>query len=169
MIHHRTRGILRLRLAIECVAVAALFWVWFASYTAIVPSGGGVAAGPYRDYLAALLAGLVLETFTADFNKAIRQIQDPGLAAQLQTSVRQTCFSFGVLFLFLMLTKDRFMSRFFLVIFLPAEFLLLEYWAATEPWQSRDPAALQDNFEFTSSSDISRKSAGELRNSDSQR
>jgi hypothetical protein len=59
MIHHRTRGILRLRLAIECVAVAALFWVWFASYTAIV-----VAAGPYLAYLAALLAGLVLEAFT---------------------------------------------------------------------------------------------------------
>ena len=112
MIHHRTRGILRLRPAIECVAVAALFWVWFASYTAVVPSGGGVAAGPYLAYLAALLAGLVLEMFTSDFNKAIRQIQDPGLAAQLQTSVRQTCFSFGVLFLFLVpLLSGKFSAR----------------------------------------------------------
>jgi putative colanic acid biosynthesis UDP-glucose lipid carrier transferase len=125
MIHHRTKGILRLRLAIECAAVTALFWLWFCAYTAIVPSGGGVAAGPYLAYLAALLAGLFLETFTTDFNKAIRQIQDPGLPAQLQTSVRQTCFSLGVLFLFLVLTKDRFMSRFFLGIFLPAEFLSL--------------------------------------------
>ena len=75
MIHYRTRGILRLRLAIECLAVAALFWVWFFSYTAIVPSGGEVGAGPYLAYLAALLAGLVLETFTADFNKAIRLTQ----------------------------------------------------------------------------------------------
>lgn len=125
MIDHRTKGILRLRLAIECVATTALFWIWFISYTAIVPSGEGVAAAPYFAYLAALLAGLLLETFTADFNKAVRQIQDPGLAAQLQASVRQTCFSVGILFLLLVLTKDRFMSRFFLVTFLPAEFFLL--------------------------------------------
>jgi exopolysaccharide biosynthesis polyprenyl glycosylphosphotransferase len=125
MIHHRTRGILRLRLTIECAAVTALFWLLFCSYTAILPSGEGVAAGPYLAYLAALLAGLCLETFTTDFNKAIRQIQDPGLTVQLQTSLRQTCFSAGVLFLFLVLTKDRFMSRFFLAIFLPAEFLSL--------------------------------------------
>ncbi|MBV9272269.1 MAG: exopolysaccharide biosynthesis polyprenyl glycosylphosphotransferase [Verrucomicrobia bacterium] len=125
MIHHRTRGILRLRLAIECAAVTVLFWLWFCSYIVMVPSGEGVAAGPYLAYLAALLAGLLLETFTTDFNKAIRQIQDPGLSVQLQTSVRQTCFSVGVLLLFLVLTKDRFMSRLFLVVFLPAEFLSL--------------------------------------------
>jgi exopolysaccharide biosynthesis polyprenyl glycosylphosphotransferase len=125
MIHHRTRGILRLRLAIECAAVAALFWVWFGSYTTIVPSGEGVAAGPYLAYLATLLTGLLLEALTTDFNKANRQIQDPGLIAQLEASVRQTCFSVGILFLFLVLTKDRFLSRFFLAVFLPAEFLLL--------------------------------------------
>jgi exopolysaccharide biosynthesis polyprenyl glycosylphosphotransferase len=123
MIHHRTRGILRLRLAIECAAVTVLFWLWFCSYTAIVPSGEGVAAGPYLAYLAALLAGLLLETFTTDFNKAIRQIQDPSLTVQLQTSVRQTCFSLGVLLLFLVFTKDPLMSRLFLAIFLPAEIL----------------------------------------------
>jgi putative colanic acid biosynthesis UDP-glucose lipid carrier transferase len=125
MIHHRTRGILRLRLAIECAAVTALFWIWFVFYTAFVPSGADVAAGPYLAYLAALLTGLLWETFIADFNKAIRQIQDPGLTAQLQTSLRQTCFSAGVLLLLLVLTKDRFISRVFLGIFLPAEFLLL--------------------------------------------
>src|SRR5262249_48693594 len=116
MIHQRTRGIFRLRLAIECAAITALFWIWFVSYTAIVPSGDGVSPGPYLAYLAALLTGLLLEAFTTDFNKTIRQIQDPGLTVQLQTSVRQTCFSVGILFLFLVLTKDRFLSRIFIAI-----------------------------------------------------
>jgi exopolysaccharide biosynthesis polyprenyl glycosylphosphotransferase len=125
MIHYRTKGFLQLRLAFECAAVTALFWIWFVGYVTVVPSAQGVAPGVYLPYLAALLTGLFLETFTADAKRAIGQIRDGSSTSQNPTLVRQMWFSVGVLLLFLVLTKDSSISRVFLFSFVPAEYFLL--------------------------------------------
>jgi lipopolysaccharide/colanic/teichoic acid biosynthesis glycosyltransferase len=124
MIHYRTKGFLQLRLAFECTAVSALFWVWFLAYVAVVPSAG-VTPAAYVPYLAALLGGLFLETLTTDAKKAIGQIQDGIFVSQHPILIRQIWFSVGVLLLFLVLTKDSSISRFFLLSFIPAEYFLL--------------------------------------------
>jgi len=125
MIHYRTKGFLQLRLALECAAVTALFGVWFLAYVVVAPSAQGVAPAAYVPYLAALLTGLFLETFTADAKKAIGQIQDGSSTSQHPTLVRQMWFSVGALLLFLVLTKDNSISRIFLLSFVPAEYFLL--------------------------------------------
>jgi hypothetical protein len=119
------KRVIQLRLALECAAVTALFWLWFIAYVTVVPSAQGLAPGAYVPYLAALLTGLFLETFTANAKKAIGQIQDGSLASQHPTLVRQMWFSVGVLLVFLVLTKDSSISRTFLLSFIPAEYFLL--------------------------------------------
>jgi exopolysaccharide biosynthesis polyprenyl glycosylphosphotransferase len=125
MIHHRVQGISHLVTVCQCLLTLALFWIWFGVYQAFVPGATGINPTAYAGYSLLICVGLGLESLVR--NRAAPHFPSPraSLIRQIPPAVRQTAIVIAFLMLALVLTKDRYFSRLFMVSFTPAFFLLL--------------------------------------------
>jgi exopolysaccharide biosynthesis polyprenyl glycosylphosphotransferase len=118
MIQHRVNGISRLVIVCQCILSWILFWLWFQLYRALTPEGGGTNPTAYAGYGFLLGFGLGLELLRSRPMNPF-----PGrrtsLIAQIPRAIRQCAVAIAFLLLILVLTKDRYFSRFFLVSFMP--------------------------------------------------
>jgi exopolysaccharide biosynthesis polyprenyl glycosylphosphotransferase len=124
MIQHRVHGISRLVTACQCILNWGLFWLWFQLYRAFTPEGAGTNPTAYAGYGLLLSLGLGLELLRnrpADPFPSRRT----SLIAQIPRGIRQSAVAIGFLLLILVLTKDRYFSRLFLVSFTPLFYVLL--------------------------------------------
>jgi len=117
MVTQRTEGLYRLFLFCQIVIVAALFWfgVWI-MVTFYSPSAE-LTWRRYSIYCGLLVLGMLLESFTRSGSS--NYFLQNELLRQHRLSLRQTFASVGMLVLYLVATKDAFISRIFFFNFVP--------------------------------------------------
>ena len=117
MVTQRTEGFYRLFLLCQIVIVALLFWfgVWV-MVTFYSPSAE-LTWRRYSIYCGMLVLGMFLESLTRDGSK--NYFLQNELLRQHRLSLRQTIASTGTLVLYLIATKDAFISRIFFFNFVP--------------------------------------------------
>src|SRR5216110_4126220 len=117
MVTQRTEGLYRLFLLCQIVIVAVLFWfgVWV-MVTFYSPSAE-LTWRRYSIYCGLLVFGMTLESFSRDGSK--NYFLQNELLRQHRLSLRQTFASIGALLLYLIATKDAFISRIFFFNFVP--------------------------------------------------
>jgi exopolysaccharide biosynthesis polyprenyl glycosylphosphotransferase len=115
MVTQRTEGLYRLFLLCQIIIVAALFWfgVWV-MVTFYSPSAE-LTWRRYSIYCAVLVLGMLLEALSRSKNYFIQN----ELLRPHRLSLRQTIASVGMLVLYLIATKDAFISRIFFFNFVP--------------------------------------------------
>src|SRR3954471_10635715 len=117
MVTQRTEGLYRLFLLCQIVLVAALFWfgVWI---MVTFYSGGDVMTWRrYSIYCVLLVLGMTIESIAREGSKSYFLQNE--LLRQHRLSLRQTVASIGMLVLYLVATKDAFISRIFFFNFVP--------------------------------------------------
>ena len=118
MLTQRKEGLYRLFLLCQIVIVAGLFWfgVWVmvTFYSASAPD---LTWRRYSIYCGMLVLGMILESFTREGSK--NYFLQSELLRQHRLSLRQTIASIGMLVLYLIATKDAFISRVFFFNFVP--------------------------------------------------
>src|SRR3954464_253476 len=117
MLTQRKAGLYRLFLLCQIVLVAVLFWfgVWV-MVTFYSPSAE-LTWRRYSIYCGLLVVGMLLESFTREGSKSYFLQNE--LLRQHRLSLRQTVASIGMLVLYLVATKDAFISRIFFFNFVP--------------------------------------------------
>lgn len=117
MLTQRKEGLYRLFLFCQIVMVAVLFWfgVWV-MVTFYSPSAD-LTWRRYSIYCGMLVLGMILESFTREGSK--NYFLQNELLRQHRLSLRQTIASIGMLVLYLIATKDAFISRVFFFNFVP--------------------------------------------------
>src|SRR5712692_8992942 len=117
MVTQRTEGLYRLFLLCQIVIVALLFWfgVWV-MVTFYSPSAE-LTWRRYSIYCGLLILGMALEALTRSSSR--NYFWQDELLRQHRLSLRQTIASIGVLVLYLIATKDGFISRVFFFNFVP--------------------------------------------------
>src|SRR5258707_102151 len=115
MVTHRTEGLYHLFLLCQIIMVALLFWfgVWV-MVTFYSPSAE-LTWRRYSIYCGVLVLGMLLEAFTRSKNYFLQN----ELLRPHRLSMRQTIASIGLLVLYLVATKDAFISRIFFFNFVP--------------------------------------------------
>jgi exopolysaccharide biosynthesis polyprenyl glycosylphosphotransferase len=115
MVTQRTEGLYRLFLLCQIVIVAILFWfgVWV-MVTFYSPSAE-LTWRRYSIYCAVLVLGMLLEALSRSKNYFLQN----ELLRPHRLSLRQTIASIGMLVLYLIATKDGFISRIFFFNFVP--------------------------------------------------
>jgi putative colanic acid biosynthesis UDP-glucose lipid carrier transferase len=115
MVTQRTEGLYRLFLLCQIVIVAVLFWfgVWV-MVTFYSPSAE-LTWRRYSIYCAVLVLGMLLEALSRSKNYFLQN----ELLRPHRLSLRQTIASIGMLVLYLIATKDGFISRIFFFNFVP--------------------------------------------------
>src|SRR5229473_1696212 len=115
MVTQRTEGLYRLFLLCQIIMVALLFWfgVWV-MVTFYSPSAE-LTWRRYSIYCGVLVLGMLLEAFTRSKNYFLQN----ELLRPHRLSMRQTIASIGLLVLYLVATKDAFISRIFFFNFVP--------------------------------------------------
>jgi putative colanic acid biosynthesis UDP-glucose lipid carrier transferase len=123
MITQRTQGLYRVFLLCQIAIVAGLFWigVWF--MVTFYSPGANLTWNRYGIYCATLVIGLLGESLSREGSK--RYFLQSELLRQHRLSLRQTLASIGVLVLYLIATKDAFISRFFFFNFIPWLYIAL--------------------------------------------
>jgi exopolysaccharide biosynthesis polyprenyl glycosylphosphotransferase len=119
----RTQGLYRVFLLCQIAIVAGLFWfgVWF-MITFYTP-GANLTWNRYMIYCATLVIGLLGESLSREGSK--RYFLQSELLRQHRLALRQTLASIGVLVLYLIATKDAFISRIFFFNFIPWLYIAL--------------------------------------------
>lgn len=117
MVTQRTEGLYRLFLICQILIVASLFWggVWI-----MVTFYAPIAELTWRRYViycSLLVLGILLESFSRDGSK--NYFLQNELLRQHRLSLRQTFASTGTLVIYLIGTKDAFISRVFFFNFVP--------------------------------------------------
>src|SRR5580765_3519445 len=118
MVTQRTEGLYRLFLLCQIIMVAVLFWLGVSFMVSFYSSG---AAGTeltwrrYSIYCGILVIGMTLEALTRSKNYFMQN----ELLRTHRLSLRQTVASIGLLVLYLIATKDGFISRIFFFNFVP--------------------------------------------------
>lgn len=125
MIAQRVRGIHTLLTAIQGTLSVILFWVWFGIFVWLYPQTPGFFVVKYIAYCALLVIGLLLEPLFRKDEQITSPLYQENIVKQLPITFRQTTFAIGTLLLFLVLAKDRTLSRAFLVSFAPLFYFLL--------------------------------------------
>jgi exopolysaccharide biosynthesis polyprenyl glycosylphosphotransferase len=125
MIHRRVQGISHLVTVCQCILALGLFWIWFGFYSALIPGAAGINPAAYAGYGLLLCLGLGLEALVQSRPATPFPSLRASLIRQIPRAIRQTAAAVGFLLLLLVLTKDRYFSRVFLVSFTPAFYLLL--------------------------------------------
>ena len=125
MIHHRVQGISHLVTICECLFALGLFWIWFGLYRTLIPGAAGINSAAYAGYGLLLCLGLGLESLVRGRPAIPFPSPRPSLIRQMPRAIRRTAVVIGFLLMVLVLTKDRYFSRLFLVSFTPAFYLLL--------------------------------------------
>jgi exopolysaccharide biosynthesis polyprenyl glycosylphosphotransferase len=125
MIQYRVQGISNLVIVCESLFTLVLFWVWIALYQAIVPGGEGINLESYIGYSFLIVIGLWLESVSRVRGHIAFPADRPSIIRQIPRALRQTAIAIGFLLFVLVLSKDRYLSRAFLVTFIPALYLML--------------------------------------------
>ena len=124
MVTQRTEGLYRLFLLCQLLIVAALFWfgVWV-MVTFYSDPAEDLTYRRYSIYCVLLIFGMTIETLTRDGSKTF--FLQTELLRQHRLSLRQTFASVGTLVLYLVATKDAFISRLFFFNFVPWLYIAL--------------------------------------------
>jgi putative colanic acid biosynthesis UDP-glucose lipid carrier transferase len=117
MVTQRTEGLYRLFLLCQIVLVAALFWIGVWIMVAFQSGGDQMTWRRYSIYCVLLVLGMTIESIARDGSK--NYFLQNELLRQHRLSLRQTLASTGTLVLYLIATKDAFISRFFFFNFVP--------------------------------------------------
>ena len=118
MVTQRTQGLYRVFLLCQILIVAVLFWfgVWV-MVTFYSPGGADWTWRRYSIYCGLLVLGMTVESLSRDGSK--NYFLQNELLRQHRLSLRQTFASIGTLVLYLIATKDAFISRIFFFNFVP--------------------------------------------------
>ena len=117
MVTQRTEGLYRLFLFCQIVLVALLFWFGVWVLVTFYSPGAELTWRRYSIYCAMLMLGIFIESLSRDGSK--NYFLQNELLRQHRLSLRQTIASMGTLVLFLIATKDAFISRIFFFNFVP--------------------------------------------------
>jgi exopolysaccharide biosynthesis polyprenyl glycosylphosphotransferase len=122
MIQNRVQGLSNLVTACQCVLALVLFWFWIALYQAFIPSSGLLG---YAGYSFLIVIGLCLESVFRDPSNTPFHARRASVIRQIPRALRQVAAAIGFLLFVLVLSKDRYLSRMFLLTFIPPFYLLL--------------------------------------------
>jgi lipopolysaccharide/colanic/teichoic acid biosynthesis glycosyltransferase len=125
MIHYRVQGISNLVTACESFLTFVLFWIWIAFYQAIIPNGEGINLVSYSGYGFLIVIGLWLESIFRVRGQIAPLTRRPSIIGQIPHALRKTTIAIGFLLFVVVLSKDRYLSRVFLLTFIPALYLML--------------------------------------------
>jgi putative colanic acid biosynthesis UDP-glucose lipid carrier transferase len=116
MVTQRTEGLYRLFVLCQILIVAVLFWigVWI-MVTFYSPAVEGLTFRRYSIYCGMLVLGMVLEALSRSKN----YLWSDELLRPHRISLRQTTASVGLLVIYIIATKDAFISRIFFFNFVP--------------------------------------------------
>jgi exopolysaccharide biosynthesis polyprenyl glycosylphosphotransferase len=117
MVTQRTEGLYRLFLFCQIVLVAARFWFGVWIMVTFYSPGAELTWRRYSIYCSLLVLGMLLESLTRGGSK--NYFLQNELLRQHRLSLRQTLASIGMLVLYLIATKDAFISRIFFFNFVP--------------------------------------------------
>jgi putative colanic acid biosynthesis UDP-glucose lipid carrier transferase len=117
MVTQRTEGLYRLFLLCQIVMVAALFWLGVWIMVTFYSPGAELTWQRYSIYFGLIVLGMCLESLTRSGSK--NYFWQNELLRQHRVSLRQTVSSIGLLVLYLVATKDAFISRIFFFNFVP--------------------------------------------------
>ena len=124
MVTQRTEGLYRVFLLCQIILVAALFWFGVWIRVAFYSEGGGdLTWRRYSIYCVLLILGMTIESLVRDGSK--NYFLQNELLLQHRLSLRQTFASTTALVLYLVATKDAFISRLFFFNFVPWLYVVL--------------------------------------------
>jgi exopolysaccharide biosynthesis polyprenyl glycosylphosphotransferase len=115
MVTQRTEGLYRLFLFCQIVLVAGLFWLGVWIMVTFYSPSAELTWRRYSIYCGMLVLGMLLEAFTRSKNYFLQN----ELLRPHRLSLRQTIASVGLLVVYLIATKDAFISRVFFFNFVP--------------------------------------------------
>jgi len=115
MVTQRTEGLYRLFLLCQIIMVAVLFWLGVWIMVTFYSAGAELTWRRYSIYCGLLVIGMTLESLTRSKNYFMQN----ELLRPHRLSLRQTIASIGLLVLYLIATKDGFISRIFFFNFVP--------------------------------------------------
>ena len=115
MVTQRTEGLYRLFLLCQIIMVAVLFWLGVWIMVTFYSPGAELTWRRYSIYCGLLVLGMTLESLTRSKNYFMQN----ELLRPHRLSLRQTVASTGLLVLYLIATKDAFISRIFFFNFVP--------------------------------------------------
>src|SRR5213595_4238706 len=117
MVTQRAQGLYRAFLLCQIVLVAILFWFGVWVMVTFYSPGAELTWRRYSIYCALLVLGMTIESLSRDGSK--NYFLQNELLRQHRLSLRQTIASTGTLVLYLVATKDAFISRVFFFNFVP--------------------------------------------------
>jgi putative colanic acid biosynthesis UDP-glucose lipid carrier transferase len=117
MLTQRKEGLYRLFLLSQILLVAALFWIGVWIMVTFYSPGADLTWRRYSVYCGMLIIGMIIESFTREGSK--NYFLQNELLRQHRLSLRQTIASVSLLVLYLIATKDAFISRVFFFNFVP--------------------------------------------------
>src|SRR5204862_6646119 len=117
MVTQRTQGLYRVFLFCQIVLVAVLFWFGVWVMVTFYSKGAELTWRRYSIYCGLLVFGMTVESFSRDGSK--NYFLQNELLRQHRLSLRQVVASIGTLVLYLIATKDAFISRVFFFNFVP--------------------------------------------------
>src|SRR5436309_2228481 len=115
MVTQRTEGLYRLFLFCQLVMVAGLFWLGVWIMVTFYSPSAELTWRRYGIYCGMLVLGMLLEAFSRSKNYFLQN----ELLRPHRLSLRQTVASVGLLVVYLVATKDAFISRVFFFNFVP--------------------------------------------------
>jgi exopolysaccharide biosynthesis polyprenyl glycosylphosphotransferase len=115
MVTQRTEGLYRIFLLCQIVMVAVLFWLGVWVMVTFYSPGAELTWRRYSIYCGLLVLGMTLEALTRSKNYFMQN----ELLRPHRLSLRQTVASAGLLVVYLIATKDAFISRIFFFNFVP--------------------------------------------------
>src|SRR3954471_24328887 len=115
MVTQRTEGLYRLFLLCQIIMVAVLFWVGVWIMVTFYSAGAELTWRRYSIYCGLLVFGLAFESLSRSKNYFMQN----ELLRPHRLSLRQTIASIGLMGLYLIATKDAFISRIFFFNFVP--------------------------------------------------
>ena len=115
MVTQRTEGLYRLFLFCQILIVASLFWLGVWIMVTFYSPSAELTWRRYGIYCGMLVLGMLLEAFTRSKNYFLQN----ELLRPHRLSLRQTVASVGLLVVYLIATKDAFISRVFFFNFVP--------------------------------------------------
>jgi exopolysaccharide biosynthesis polyprenyl glycosylphosphotransferase len=123
MLTQRSEGLRRLLLICQICLTAGLFWLGVWLMVNFYSPGGHLTWRRYSIYCVLLVLGLTFEYLGRDSSRDYPLRTD--LLQEHRVSLRQTVISIGTLVLYLIATKDGFISRAFLFNFVPCFYFAL--------------------------------------------
>lgn len=117
MVTHRSQGLYRVFLLCQIILVAVLFWLGVWIMVTFYSPSAELTWRRYSIYCGLLVLGMIVESFSRDGSK--NYFLQSELLLQHRLSLRQVFASIGTLVLYLIATKDGFISRIFFFNFVP--------------------------------------------------